>query len=59
MTLGEQLLNLTVEYRASVTARDGWGDQFVGGNPHGREPVEIAADYELALLELVATRSNA
>lgn len=51
MTIGERLLDLTVEYQAAKAARDDWGPQF-GGKPHGREPVEIAADYETALKEL-------
>lgn len=50
MTLGEQLLNLTVEYHASVKSRDSRHDEYAGmGDPVGREPAEIAADYETLL----------
>lgn len=49
MTIGEQLLNLATEYQQAVQDREaGWG-----GNPSGREPVEIAADYEAAIRELL------
>jgi hypothetical protein len=52
MTIGEQILRLSVEYTDSVAARDA---AFYGGNPVGREPSEIAADYEKAIFELVRT----
>lgn len=51
MSLGEKLLNLTVEYQQSVANReDGWPL----GTPVGREPSEIAADYEIVLKELLS-----
>lgn len=50
MTLGEQLLNLTVEYQQSVDVRDSkWGTE---GAPAGREPSAIAADYEQIIRSL-------
>jgi len=51
MTLGEKLLNLTVEYQeAQVGDPDGF--------PYsGRSSEDIAADYEATVLELVASRS--
>jgi hypothetical protein len=52
MTLGEKLLNLTVEYQAAVAARSEEWDEY-GGKPVGREPSEIAAEYEDALRALV------
>lgn len=55
MTLGEKLLSLTVEYQQSMVARSGWGDVF-DGEASGREPAVIAAEYEEALLELLARK---
>lgn len=51
MTIGERLLNLTFEYKASTEARS---PEFatVPGDAVGREPSVIAADYEAALLEV-------
>lgn len=51
MTTGEILLNLTIEYRESVESRSAWAGY--GGKPAGREPQEIAADYETALKALL------
>jgi len=50
MTLGEKLLNLTVEYRDSQEAR---ASAFAGSSPAGREPSVIAAEYEAAITELL------
>ena len=51
MTIGERLLNLVSEYQESMT------DRFEGGDSEGayssREPEVIAADYEVAVLELL------
>lgn len=49
MTIGERLLDLTAEYNRSKEVREDWGTD----NPAGREPQEIAADYEKALRELL------
>ena len=49
MTIGEQLLELADEYRASKEARS-----FGMGKPAGREPKDIAADYETALRQLLS-----
>lgn len=54
MTLGEKLLNLTAEYHASLEARNPEYAAFEG-QPVGREPVAIAADYEAALRELLTS----
>lgn len=51
MTLGETLLNLTTEYQQAVTARDGW--DVLGGEPGGREPSVIAAEYESTIRTLL------
>ena len=52
MTLGEKLLNLTVEYQEAQA------DRFAeDGMPSGARPAEeIAAEYEAVVLELVASR---
>lgn len=50
MTIGEKLLNLTIEYSHSVEAR-----AHGMGTPAGREPAVIAADYEAGLRELLAS----
>ena len=50
MTLGEKLLNLTAEYSRSVESRE-----YGMGNPAGREPSVIAAEYEGALRELLSS----
>lgn len=55
MTIGERLLELTAEYTAAKEARD---HSHLGGNPHGRAPKDIAADYEAALKELLSGPSN-
>lgn len=53
MTLGEQLLNLTVEYKASKESHeDGWPS--MPGTPVGRRPEIIASEYEATLRELLA-----
>lgn len=52
MNLGEKLLNLSLEYQQSKANRS--ADWDVLGSPSGREPSEIAADYEAALRELLA-----
>lgn len=54
MTLGEKLLDLSAEYQRAKAVRDGWDQQY-GGALSGREPSEIAADYEAALRELLTT----
>lgn len=51
MTIGERLLNLTAEYNNSVESRE---HSHLGGNPIGREPKVIAADYETVLRELLS-----
>jgi hypothetical protein len=48
--MGEKLLKLTVEYADSIEARS-----YPGESPAGREPSEIAADYEAAIKELLAS----
>lgn len=50
MTIGEKLLDLSAEYNRSKEVREDWD----AANPVGREPQEIAADYEKALRELLA-----
>jgi len=56
MTTGEKLLNLTIEYQESLANRSGaWG---VDGKPAGREPSEIAADYEAAMRDLIVPAST-
>ncbi|GAC52387.1 hypothetical protein [Gordonia amicalis] len=54
--LGRRLLDLTLEYQASVDSRRDEYAKFAQGlgQPVGREPADIAADYESALLELFA-----
>lgn len=46
MTLGEQMLNLITEYQESMDNRKWTGE---GMMPAGREPSEIAVDFEQAL----------
>lgn len=53
MSMGERLLELTEEYRLSREARSGAFSDI--GTPVGREPSEIAADYESALRELLSS----
>ena len=52
MTLGEKLLNLTVEYQESQTSRGGEDGAPCGARSAG----DIAAEYESVVLELVASR---
>jgi len=47
MTLGEKLLELTSEYRDVKDAA------IFDGNPGGRKPSEIAAEYEETLRALL------
>lgn len=55
MEFGKKLLDLTLEYKASVDARDPQWDRVApGGTPVGREPADIAADYENVILNLLA-----
>ncbi|QDF17980.1 hypothetical protein SEA_CLARK_31 [Gordonia phage Clark] len=54
MSTGKLLLDLTIEYQAALDARR---PEFTGiGTPVGRDPEEIAADYEAAVVELVTRR---
>lgn len=50
MSTGERLLDLADEYRDAKEARADDGP----GIPLGREPSVIAAEYEVALRELLA-----
>lgn len=53
MSLGEKMLELTVEYKAAKDSRaDSWPS--IPGTPVGRDLEAIAADYEAALRELLA-----
>ena len=52
MTIGEKLLNLTIEYQASLTARE-W-THASGDAPAGREPSAIGAEYESTMRELLS-----
>lgn len=53
--LGRKLLDLTLEYQESVDARrDDYKVFPQGGQPVGRDPDTIAAEYEAALRELHA-----
>lgn len=51
MTIGEKLLELSAEYNRSKEVREDWG---TNSTPAGRDPKVIAADYELALKELLS-----
>ncbi|UYL87787.1 hypothetical protein SEA_ONEDIRECTION_25 [Gordonia phage OneDirection] len=54
--LGRKLLDLTLEYQESVDARRDDYKMFAqGGQPAGRDPDTIAAEYEAALRELQAS----
>lgn len=50
MSIGEKLLNLTIEYAAAVEARDMYAE--LPGVPRERTPAVIAAEYEAALRKL-------
>ncbi|AOE44307.1 hypothetical protein SEA_EYRE_27 [Gordonia phage Eyre] len=51
--LGRKLLDLTLEYQESIDARrDDYRMFAQGGQPAGRDPDTIAAEYEAALREL-------
>jgi len=52
MTLGERLLDLTVEYHTSTDTRN-VEYQHMPGTPTGRDPKDIAVEYEAALRELL------
>jgi hypothetical protein len=46
MTVGEKLLALSREYAESVSHREDGFVEYFGLTPMGREPEEIAAEYE-------------
>ncbi|WP_301844411.1 hypothetical protein [Rhodococcus pyridinivorans] len=51
VSIGEQLLELTLEYREARDARSShYGDV---GTPTGRDPKVIGADFEKLMRELV------
>lgn len=52
MNIGVELLNLVTEYQESVQSRS-TTYSTVPGTPTGREPSEIAADFEAQLRNLV------
>ena len=57
MTIGEKLLDLTIEYQESKAARVSWN--VYGAAPAGREPADIAADYSAAMRKLVVGTQEA
>jgi hypothetical protein len=59
MTIGEKLLNLTVEYQAAVQLREDWGQQHGEDDLAGRTPAVIAAEYEQVLKELLSVPAPA
>lgn len=52
MNHGEKLMQLTIEYQESKTNRGAWS--VYEGTPAGREPSEIAKDYESTLAALMS-----
>jgi len=56
MTIGETLLDLTVEYQAAKERHEGWPS--LPGTPAGRTPQVIAAEYAEALKELLSPVDN-
>lgn len=52
MTLGEKLMQLTIEYQESTQNRTSWADY--GGEPAGREPSAIGVEYEETLRRFIA-----
>lgn len=57
MTLGEKLLKLTAEYQYSLETRSPSLDSY-GGDPLGRAPQEIAAEYEATLKQLLTPSAD-
>lgn len=54
MTMGEKLLQLTLEYQHATQTEEGHWDHLPG-TPVARTRQEIAADYEDTIRELLAT----